>query len=67
MGAKALTRAVENYGATVTDLLVVTGDPVRDIQAAKESARQNAAAERERAATTLRDAGSTRDHRLGLA
>jgi uncharacterized protein (TIGR02679 family) len=57
VGAKALTRAVENYGATVTDLLAVTGDPVRDLRAVKESARQNAAAERERAAAALRDVG----------
>ena len=57
VGAKALALAVENYGATVTDLLAVTGDPVRDLRAAKESARQNAAAERERAAAALRDVG----------
>lgn len=57
VGAKALPRAAENYGATVTDLLAATGDPVRDLRAAKESARQNAAAERERAAATLRDVG----------
>jgi hypothetical protein len=67
VGAKALAMAVENHGATVTDLLAVTGDPARDLQAAKESARQNAAAERERAAAALRDVGVTRDHRLGLA
>ena len=57
VGAKALTRTVENYGATVTDLLAVTGDPVRDLRAVKESARQNAAAERMRAAAALRDVG----------
>jgi hypothetical protein len=57
VGAKALARAVESYGATVTDLLAVTGDPVRDLRAAKESARQNAAAERERAAAALHDVG----------
>ena len=57
VGAKALARAVERYGATVTDLLAVTGDPVRDLRAVKESARQNAAAERERAAAALRDVG----------
>lgn len=49
--------AVENYDATVTELLAVTGDPVRDLRAAKESARQNAAAERERAAAALRGVG----------
>src|SRR5450631_3024907 len=43
VGAKALAMAVENYGAAVTDLLDVTGDPVRDLQASKERARQNAA------------------------
>ena len=57
VGAKALAMAVENYGATVTDLLAVIGDPVRDLRAAKESARQNAAAERERAAAALREVG----------
>lgn len=57
VGAKALATAVEGYGATVTGLLAVTGDPVRDLRAAKESARQNAAAERMRAAAALRDAG----------
>jgi hypothetical protein len=57
VGAKALARAVENYGATVTDLLAVTGDPVRDLRAARETAQQNAAAEREYAAAALHDAG----------
>lgn len=42
VGAKALTRAAENYGATMTDLLAVTGDPVRDLRAVKESARHTA-------------------------
>jgi hypothetical protein len=66
VGAKALAMAVESYGATVTDLLAVTGDPVRDLRAAEESARQNAAVERMRRGGTARR-GSTRDHRLGLA
>ena len=53
VGAKALAMAVESYGATVTDLLAVTGDPVRDLRAAKESARQNAATERARTTAAL--------------
>jgi len=57
VGAKALARAVENYGATVTDLLAVTGDPVRDLRAARETAQQDAAAEREYAAAVLHDVG----------
>jgi hypothetical protein len=57
VGAKALAMAVESYGATVTDLLAVTGDPVRGLRAAKESARQNAATERERTAAALCDVG----------
>jgi uncharacterized protein (TIGR02679 family) len=57
VGAKALTRAVENYGSTVTDLLAVTGDPVRDLRAARETAQQNATAEREYAAAALHDVG----------
>jgi hypothetical protein len=57
VGAKALAMAVENHGATVTDLPAVTGDPIRDLRAAKESARRNAAAERERATAALRDVG----------
>jgi hypothetical protein len=57
VGAKALAMAVESYGATVTDLLAVTGDPVRDLRAAGEGARQNAAVERMRATAALRDVG----------
>ena len=57
VGAKALARAVENRGATVTDLLAATGGPVRDLRAARETAQQNAAAEREFAAAALHDAG----------
>ena len=57
VGAKATAMADESYGATVTDLLAVTGDPVRDLRAAKESARQNAATERERTAAALCDVG----------
>ena len=57
VGAKALAIAVENYGTTVTDLLIATGDPVRDLRAAKESALKNAAAERMRAAAALHAVG----------
>jgi hypothetical protein len=41
----------------VTDLLAVTGDPVRDLRAAWETAQQNAAAEREYAAAALHNVG----------
>lgn len=57
VGARALARAVESYGVTVPDLLAVTGDPVRDLRAARETARQDAAAEREHAGAALSDAG----------
>jgi uncharacterized protein (TIGR02679 family) len=57
VGAKALAVAVENYGTTVTGLLTATGDPVRDLRAAKEGALKSAAAERMRAAGALHDVG----------
>ncbi len=72
VGAKALAMSVENYGTTVTGLLVATGDPVRDRRAARESALKNAAAERIRAGAALHDVGvpaitaSAWLHRRGL-
>lgn len=57
VGAKALATAVEQSGVTVAGLLDAIGEPVRDLRAAKENARQDAEAERELAAAALRDAG----------
>lgn len=61
VSAKALTTAVEEHGVTVADLLTATDGPIRDLRAAKESARQDAADEREHAAAALGDAGVSAD------
>ncbi len=57
VGARALTRAISDFGLDVTGLLAATGEQVRDIRAERETARQKAAAERESAALALTSAG----------
>jgi uncharacterized protein (TIGR02679 family) len=57
VGAKGLATAVEEHGGTVADLLAATGEPVRDLRAARDSARRSAETERDRAVSALRDAG----------
>jgi len=61
VGARALTRAISDFGLDVTDLLAATGEQVRDIRAERETARQKAAAERESAALALTSAGVPAD------
>jgi len=61
VGARALSTVIENYGGTVADLLAATGEPIRDLRAAREAVRQDAADERERATAVLEEAGVPAD------
>lgn len=55
--ARRLADAVAEFGVDVPALLAALGEPVRDLRAAKAAARQEAAAERDRAETALVSAG----------
>ncbi len=57
VGVRALDKAVHTLGAGVTELLVATGGPVRDMAAERAAARQKAVTERDLAAQALADAG----------
>ena len=58
VGAQALARKIADYGVEVTDLLAAVGTPVRDLRGARETARQRAEDERDRAAAALHEAGT---------
>lgn len=57
VGAAALAKAVGSLGSDVAALLAATGGPVQDLRADRAASRQQAAAERDRAAQALADAG----------
>jgi hypothetical protein len=61
VGARALAKAVGKFGVDVADLLAATGEPVRDLRAEKEAARQDAQAEREHTVMALANAGVLAD------
>jgi uncharacterized protein (TIGR02679 family) len=57
VGVRALSEAVGSLGADVAELLAATGEPVRDLRAARAAVKQGALIEREHAARALTDAG----------
>jgi len=61
VGARTLTSILQGLGTDVAELLSATGDPLRDLRTERDTARENAAKERECAALALTSIGVPAD------
>jgi uncharacterized protein (TIGR02679 family) len=61
VGARTLASTLQALGTDVADLLAATGAPLRDLRAERDTARMNAATEREGATSALTSVGVPAD------